>query len=221
MKTHDPLRIPAPLRLAALRKAGNTWVAPASRERVRASIGVDSLPNACPGWNTQGRHRIPILSAFDFGHMPARSFDLAHDVKEARIRHSGWFADSEGYGDRGKVQGIVALLPHGRYLIGYHWTDNGEFVLETSRTYTDKCEAAQQADESARIYAESLQEDDARFRAMVDAESLCEGKAKDVEDAYAARNTTSRNRQWARDAVRELRDERAELETATKAYERG
>lgn len=221
MKTYDPLRIPAPRRLSELRKAGSTWKTAGGDWRVRAAIGANPHPNACPGWNGQGRYRTPILSSFRFSDMPARSFELAHDVKDARIRHTGWFADYEGHGYRGTVQGIVAHLPHGRYLVGYHWTDNGEYVLEADRTYADKTEAARAADESARIYAESLREDDERFSAMTDAESLCESKAKDVEDAYAARNTTPRNRQWARDAVKELRDARAELERATEAYERG
>jgi hypothetical protein len=216
MKTYDPLRIPAPARLAVLKKqTGNGWRDPASRWRV---INTQTHARACPGFDNNGK--TPIVSAFAARHLPVRRCYFANDVTNT-IRHVGWFADAEGTCNRGKVCGIVAALPKGRFLVGYHWTDNGEYVIRTDEVFTDKAEAAQQADEFARITAEGLREDDERFRAMIDAEMLCEDNAKDVEDAYAARNTTPRNRQWARDAVQKLREARGELKRATEAYEKG
>jgi hypothetical protein len=218
MQTFDPLRIPAPKRLAVLKKqTGSQWQAPESRYRVTLGIAAQTHPLACPGFNS----KTPIVSAFAASHLPVRGFTYVDNVQGANIRHHGWFADANGQGYRGKVQGIVAMLSRGRFLVGYHWTDNDEYVICTDEVFTDKVESAQQADEFARITADGLREDDERFRAMTDAESLCEDKAKDVEDAYAARNTSPRNRQWARDAVRELREAHEELKRATEAYERG
>lgn len=166
-------------------------------------------PQACMGRDGSQ----PVITSFDPWHLPVRF------VMPAAVEHNGWFADCEGTGDRGVIQGVVATLSHGRMLAGYRNTDSGEYVLYCDVIYTNASDANRMADEHARVIAETEQEYDARFRAMVDAESLVESHVTDAQDAIAARNTSARNRQWARDSIERLRESRAELEAATRAYE--
>jgi len=154
----------------------------------------------------------PVIVAFEPRALPVRT------VYTAKVDHNGWFADCEGTGDRGVIQGAIANLSHGRMLAGYHHTDTGEWVLFCDAVYTEVSEATGMADDHARVYADQEQEHDAKFRAMCDAENLVESHITDAQDAIAARNTSSRNRQWARDAIENLRQARIECEAATKVY---
>ena len=181
----------------------------AARHLIRNFIGAAEYPQACPGFNGSA----PVLSTFDKHYLPIRSGSV--------VNHKGWFADAEDTGDQGVIRGFIAAISHGRFLAGYHWSDNDEWVLYCDTAYTDAAIAAHTADEHARVYAEQCRESDARFQAMVRAEEFVEDHTRDAQDAIAARNTTVRNRQWARDAVENLRQSRKELEAATLAYERG
>jgi len=67
-----------------------------------------------------------------------------------RMRHTGWYTDS--YQD-GLAIGIVASLPHGRFIAGYRWTDNDERVYFDD-VFTNEDDAAHMADEHARVFAE-------------------------------------------------------------------
>lgn len=127
----------------------------------------------------------PALYSFDDASMPVRSIRFADEVLDG-IRHRGWFADEGGHGDCGVVRGIVAALPHGRFLSGYHWTDNGEFVLFLDQVFSDSEECARDADGEAGRYAETLREDDARYRAMQNAE----GSAKKNSPPFALHGRT-------------------------------
>lgn len=207
----DALCGKSPTRLKSLRsQLGTEWRATESRCRVRALIATTEYPQACMGFNEPND---PVIVAFDPTGLPVRQVEFAD------VDHDGWFADSEGLGDRGVIRGVIATLSHGRMLAGYHGTDAGDWVLYCNRVYSDASEAGAMADEHARVYAEAEQAQDALFRAMTDAESIVEDHERDVQDAIAARNTSTRNRQWARDAIERLRQSREELKTATEAYE--
>lgn len=80
-------------------------------------------PEACAGFNGSE----PIVSAFSADALPVRRIQYADEL--LKLRHSGWYADDDG--TRGTIRGIVASLPHGRYLPGYYGSDNGEYVLFT------------------------------------------------------------------------------------------
>lgn len=156
----------------------------------------------------------PVITTFEPCDLPVR-FVVIANAKGRR----GWFADCECTGDRGVIQGAIAHLSHGRMLAGYHHTDTGEWVLFCEAVYTNVGDATNTADEHARVYAEQEQEHDAKFRAMCNVEGIVEDHTRDAQDAIAARNTSPRNREWARSAIETLRQSRVELEAATEAYE--
>lgn len=143
-----------------------------------------------------------------------------HDIIRAhygRMHHTGWFTDANG--DETAI-GIVCRLTHGRFIAGYRWTSNDERVY-FGEVFTDDVDAAQMADEHARVFAESEREHSERFRAMSDAESHAESVESDVRNAFAARNVSSYWRQHCRDRIEELRAARADVVKKTAAYERG
>ena len=71
------------------------------------------------------------------------------------IQHSGWFTDE--YGDSEKIRGIVVLLPHGRYMAGWSMGEGMASTLEPG-VFDAIDEAAQMADEHARVAAENERE---------------------------------------------------------------
>lgn len=72
------------------------------------------------------------------------------------LRHTGWYTDN--YQD-GLSIGIIASLPHGRYIAGYRWTDNDERVY-FGEIFNNENDAARMADEHARVFAESCRDND-------------------------------------------------------------
>src|SRR5215208_2474779 len=70
----------------------------------------------------------------------------AHDIVRSLPR--GWFTDTDC---SETAIGIVAALPHGRFLAGYRWTSNGERVY-FPEVFTDAEDAASAAD----TYAEDF-----------------------------------------------------------------
>lgn len=68
------------------------------------------------------------------------------------IRHSGWYTDD--LGDSEKIHGIVILLPHGRYMAGWSMGEGMASTIEPG-VFDDINEAAQMADEHARVAADA------------------------------------------------------------------
>ena len=138
--------------------------------------------------------------------------------------HTGWFtnADCTTYKDgSGKARGIVGRLTHGRFIAGYWCGDNEERVYYPE-VFEDETEAAQMADEHARVFAEHAYQDNARFEAMQDAESDCEEKLLEVQKAFALRHDWRfGGTERVTHAIEELRTAREELRVATTEYERG
>ena len=135
----------------------------------------------------------------------------------ARMDHTGWFTATEG---REKARGIVGRLPHNRYIVGYHWSSNGERVY-FPEVYDDETEAARAADSHAESFAESAREDSERFDAMQDAERETEEKEREFKLAFMARHVSPEHAELAREALEELRSARDVLASATADYERG
>lgn len=71
-----------------------------------------------------------------------------------RLGHTGWYTDSY---QGGLALGIIASLPHGRYIAGYRWTDNDERVY-FGDVFTNEEEAARMADDHARVFAENCRD---------------------------------------------------------------
>jgi hypothetical protein len=154
----------------------------------------------------------------------------SHEILGGR-HHTGWFTD-EDCSDT--AIGIVCRLTHGRMIAGYRWTSNDERVY-FPEVFTDEREAAQMADEHARVFAESAREHSERFNAMQDAETAEETAREEVCKAWgvyraawaAALKTPAHTmaavhmREWVRQSIEALREARDALADATKAYERG
>lgn len=85
---------------------------------------------------------------------PFTRWQWADDVDGSHIHHSGWWTDD--YCDS-KIRGIVVLLPHGRFLAGWSMGKGMASTIEPE-LFTDITEAAQQADECARVAAEHERE---------------------------------------------------------------
>ena len=100
----------------------------------------------CSGINQGFDGKSPIW--YSHGGEQFRNERDACDV--LRLQHTGWFTDS--YQEE-TVIGIIASLTHGRYIAGYRWTSNDERVY-FGEIFIDETEAAQMADEHARVFAE-------------------------------------------------------------------
>lgn len=217
------LSIPAPKRLAMMRAAFERHpiqyphcpehAKPADWRAVR-HWGLHSYAGAF-GLASIGAN---TLYSFDRTSLPVRDIRYSDEVY-SRIQHKGWYADDDG--SQGVIRGIVASLPHGRYLSGYHWSDNDEYVIFIGRSFDDENEAARDADREAERYAETCRDSNERFHAMQDAEGHAEAVADDVRHAFEARNVNAWHREYCRDRIGELRAARADLKSATEAYERG
>lgn len=135
--------------------------------------------------------------------------------------HRGWLTNADGHTFRdgsGLCRGIVARLPHGRFIAGYWWGDNGERVYFPG-VFTDESDAAAAADSHAERFADTARDDSERFNAMQDAEENERTISSRAELAIQARNVSARHRNIARDAIAELREARDALQTATREYE--
>ena len=106
----------------------------------------------------------------------------------------------------------------GRYLAGHWCGDNGEFVIWPDLFKTES-EAAQMADEHARVFADVAREHDALYEAMRDAEDTTEEKRESARLAIMARNVSFEHRRIAREAIGELRTVLEVLSEVTAAYE--
>jgi hypothetical protein len=239
------LSIPAPKRLAMMRAdfAGHPTKYPhcpefykpkdwrsvrgATLQNYEGYFGTASLgfnPGPC------GKN-IPVLTSFDEASLPVRSIQFCDEILPRAINHNGWYADADGA--QGIIRGIVAALPHGRFLSGYHWTDNGEYVLFLNEIFDSADDAARDADHEAERYAEICREDDTNYRAMANAENTVEDQESDLCEAWktyraawaaylqaplrhAAEITRAKAR--VRELIVDLRVFRAELEQAREAY---
>ena len=79
--------------------------------------------------------------------------------RNERELSTGWYTDE--HCDDTAI-GVVAPLPHGRYIAGYTWTCNGERVY-FSQVFDDEDDAARMADEHARVFAEVQREYEQEF----------------------------------------------------------
>lgn len=95
----------------------------------------------------QGAHSGRGFYLEDAG-QPFTRWQWADDV--VSLRHTGWFCDE--YEDE-KIRGIVARLPHGRFLAG--WSMGEDMASEVDgHIYTDETSAAYAADSMAEHAAE-------------------------------------------------------------------
>ena len=101
-----------------------------------------------PTPNTKGK---TFYLESDF--MPSLRWQYADEVSGTHIRHKGWYTDVFDMQDQ-TIRGIVFRLPSNRgFLAG--WTMGTEMITELEYDiYSDEIDAANAADECARIAAE-------------------------------------------------------------------
>lgn len=133
-------------------------------------------------------------------------------------RTGGWYTDAECHDT---AIGIVACLPHGRFIAGYRWTSNDERVYFPG-VFDDETDTARMADEYARVFAESAREDNERWQAMCLAELAEETAREELEKSIALRHRAKFGGfERVREHIEKLRDARETLAEATRRYEKG
>lgn len=151
-----------------------------------------------------------------------RGEKFAHEC-EGGPDHTGWFTMEHGETWRdgtGLARGIVARLPHGRFIAGYWWGDNGERVYFPD-IYTEESEAARAADSHAERFADSAREDNAKWNAARELESEIEEKQSRLCECFGLRNHRklgARMRDELRELVETLRGMRQRYETEFADY---
>lgn len=222
------LNIPAPKRLALMREAFAShakryprcpdYAKPASWREVR-DYGLHTYADAfalCDSGLNDGK---PVIYSHASGGLPVRKVKFADEMCGSNIDHCGWYAGNDGC--RGVVRGIVGYLSHGRFLSGYHWSDNDESVLFVGHIFDSEREATRDADREAEAYADMLRDDSERYDVMREAEDHAEAVSVDVGRAFQARNVSAWHREYCRDRVEELRAARTAFDAANEAYEKG
>jgi hypothetical protein len=137
------------------------------------------------------------------------------DECEGGPDHRGWFTQADGttYKDgTGLARGIVARLPHGRFIAGYWSGDNGERVY-LPEVFTEEREAARAADGHAESFADMAREDNEKWEAARELESETEDAEKRLRECLALRHRacTAYVREEARELIETIRGNRARL----------
>jgi len=163
------------------------------------------------GFNTENRgtpyeKRRPVWSTFCGAQF--RGEKKIHDIDEANIRHSGWYADADCHAT---VCGIVARLTRGRWMAGYYNSDNCERVY-LARVFDDLADAVSEADNEARRVAEKEKEYSERWQAAQALNEKCEEAEKRLRAYLSARNDKRTSaRELAEMEIESLRSMRDEL----------
>lgn len=129
------------------------------------------------GFNNEGAKRVPVW--YSHSGPQFRNERDANDI--VSLSHDGWYTDADECGGNELAFGIVAGLPHGRFLAGYRLTTNDERVY-FGELFDNERDAAYAADEHARIIAESESEYHQKWNAARDLDMLIEEKKEDVLD---------------------------------------
>lgn len=99
------------------------------------------------------------------------------------LRHTGWFLDS--FQDE-KARGVVVRLPRGRFLAGFE--DSRGHGQCTGQLFDSAEDAAHDADEQARIYAEAEYEHNEAWQEGNILRGVIEEKTRDVMELFEARH---------------------------------
>lgn len=99
------------------------------------------------------------------------------------LRHTGWFLDAC---QNEEARGVVVRLPHGRFLAGF---EDGRGSWRCAGQLFDTPEdAAHDADEQARIYAEAEFEYNEAWQEGAILSDVIEKKKNDVVELFSARH---------------------------------
>lgn len=128
------------------------------------------------------------------------------------LRHTGWFLDSI---QDEKARGVVVRLPRGRFLAGFedsrgHWQCTGQLFDSAE-------DAAHDADEQARIYAEAEFEHNEAWQEGVILSDVIEKKKNDVVELFSARHN-KRVRSDIRETIADIRAFEVEFKAIRDRY---
>lgn len=129
---------------------------------------------------------------------PAFRGERFADECERGPSHRGWFSDTDYFE---KVRGIVGRLTHGRCIAGYHWSNNGERVY-FPEVFDDEGEAANMADEHARVFAEAAFEDSEKFDTARELETDIDTGLQRLRECLVLRHKACMR--YVRDEINEL-----------------
>lgn len=210
-----------------------------ARLAILRMIAADSVRNANPSTRLQpgdwkgARHytlkgyaaAFGMLDAGKQGNSPIWYSHAGPEFRGERFADAivsrlprGWYTDTEG---RETARGIVSHLPHGRFIAGYLWSDNGERVY-FPQVFDCEREAAIAADGHAEHFTESARADSERFDAMQLAELDVEEKTTELQKAIALRHRGKFGGfDRVRDCIAELKQARETRADAVRAYEKG
>lgn len=126
-----------------------------------------------------------------------------------RLDHCGYYTDVH---QDGLAIGIIASLPHGRFIAGYRWTDNDERVWYPA-IHDDEDDAARMADEHARVFAEMAREDSEKAQEAARLQDATEDSLTRLRECLALRHRACMA--YVRDEIHEMletiRNNRARL----------
>lgn len=198
------LTIPAPRRLALMRQAFAQHGAkyphcpehakPATWRDVRRYTLGSWRAAFCDGLSQGLDDKAPIW--YSHGGEQFRDERNATDILESR--HTGYYTNTDA---SETARGIVARLPHGRFIAGHFWSDNGERVYFPD-VFDDKRDAAHFADGRAEWFAEQSREDSARYNEARDLETKIEDGLIRLRECIALRHSACM--EYVRDEIREL-----------------
>jgi hypothetical protein len=204
----------AAARLANLRalaeKSGTDW------RRVR-EYGFHNWASAfadfSQGFNGANElNRVPVWFAHTGEQFRDERFADECDEAPRYVKDNrGWFSDND---QNATMRGIVARLTHGRFIAGYHWSENGERVYFQD-VFDSEYDACKAADSHAESIAESEREYNAHWQAARDLENENESTLQRLRECLALRNNAcfTALRDEARDLMETIRKNRATLAT--------
>jgi hypothetical protein len=185
--------------------------------------GFDSWEQAygtlAQGYDSTGPGRVPVWHTHAGPEFRDErdSYDIGRDFAQ------GWCTDTDC---SDTASGIVARLPHGRFIAGYRWTSNNERVY-FPQVFDDESDAARMADEHARVFAERAREDSERFEQIQSLGFRIDEQIRGLRRLIRLRNDAVLRAQGEPiraeieavcNRIRTLRDELAEV---TRLYEGG
>lgn len=192
------LSIPAPVRLSLMKSAFETHAQdyphcpesarPKSWRDVRGTTHANLRAYTADldqGFNDEGYGKVPVWYCHTGPQFRDEKF--VHECEEFHGNHTGWYTNNDGteYKDGSELaRGIVGRLTHGRLIAGYWWGDNGERVY-FPEVYSDMADAVKAADEHARVFAESAQEDSAKQYAIFELEEKCTEAETEIAETKA------------------------------------
>lgn len=232
------ISIPAPVRLAMMRRDFEQHAAkypncpdhakPKTWRDVRGwthkSYQAAFCAGLSAGFNGEGLGRVSVWYSHTGPHF--RDETPVHDrdawAVSSREHHKGWYTEHDGTTSRdgsGLAWGIVARLPHSRFIAGYQWGDNDERVY-FSEIFSDEGKACRAADSHAESFAEMCKEDSYKNEQARELSESIEEAFTRLRECLALRNKAcfARLRDEARELMATIREKRHELKTEFSGY---